>query len=474
MEEAMIPVEIEIVPLSESEVTVSIDYHSTGTPAVKRWRSDRSTIDSICDDLNRMLAEAAEEPFTDEEASLKRRETEERLKALGLALFQEILKEEGDNLRQRAAGPDHEGYVVFKIDRSMGYVPLEVMHDGRGFLSRDLAVGRIIITEEAASLSPGLDRPPHRVVITGDPTDDPRIRGDIEEELDAIRRVFQGRGDFSVKVALGRDVDRRFLLSNLPGTSIFHFTGHGSASELQGLSGIRLAGDRLLTGDALRGLRDPPRVAFLNMCTAASKAAWKGSLGIVETLLRRGTRACVASLWDLKSRSATFMASRFYAYVLKGEPFGQALRKARCDTSETMGGHDPTWAAYALYGNPSFSLLSTAALATRSGRLVRSLAAVFGILLFLAIALFPISMHKENRGTPGPVGVGYLLVESTPGDASMMIDGETCGRTPVTLETPLGRHHVVLEKEGYKLWEAWVDVKEAGRTSIHATLVEIR
>ena len=75
----------------------------------------------------------------------------------------------------------------------------------------------------------------------------------------------------------------------------------------------------------------------MNVCAPASEQTWKGSLGLIEVLLRRGTRACVASLWDLRSPSAAFVAMRFYAHLLAGVTFGEALRRARLEAAEKTG-----------------------------------------------------------------------------------------------------------------------------------------
>jgi len=470
----MKPAEIAIIAVSQQVLSVSVDYHGRGSPALKRWTADRSVVDGICERLEEVLREAAETAFTDEEKSDRARQTEERLASLGLALFQEILKEEGDALRLQPGDTGEERCLVFKIDRNLSYVPFELMHDGNGFLSHSLAMGRIILTDKVETAPQSEREPPFKVLIVGDPTDDPTIRDDVEREIAAVRRVFAGRRGYSLRIASGREVDQAFMLSNMPGAAVFHFTGHGAASGDQDRTGMRLQGDRILSGQALRGLRSPPGVVFLNMCTASPRGAWKGSIGIVETLLRRGARACIASLWEIRSKTATAVASSFYAHLLRGETFGHALRKARLDAIREAGLHDPTWAAYALYGDPRLKLLSGKVTAGGVQRALRCLAVVLGVVIYLAFLLFPASLHEERVGTGVTLPVGYLLVESHPGDATVLVDGVADARTPGTIELPVGRHHLVIEKQGYRRWEAWVEVKESIRTEVSADLVELR
>ena len=469
----MRPAEVAIIAVSDEVLSVSIDYHGHGAPALKRWTADRSVVDGICVALEEVLRDAAEETFTDDERAERKGQTEERLSSLGLALFQEILKEEGDTLMGGAADIREERWLIFKIDKAIAYIPLELMHDGNGFLSHSIAMGRIILTEDVETVQTSGSIPPVKILVVGDPTDDPAIRDDVEREIAAIRSVFAGQREYSMRIASGREVDRGFILSNMPGAAVFHFTGHGAVSEDRGRTGIRLQGDKILGGEALRGLRKPPGVVFLNMCTAAPRGAWKGPLGIVETLLRRGARASIASLWEVRSKTATVIASSFYSHLLEGETFGHALRRARLDAIRDTGLHDPTWAAYALYGDPRLKLVSTAPSGRRARRLLQGLTIALGIVIYLAFSLFPTALHKERVGTGPSHTVGYLLVESHPEDATVLVDGGAGVRTPGTIELPTGRHHLVIEKQGYRRWEAWVEVKESARTDVHADLMKL-
>jgi hypothetical protein len=468
----MKPVEIAIIAVSDRILSVSIEYHGRGASAIKRWTADRAVVDGICDNLDDLLCDAARTSFTEAEAAERRRQVADRLASLGLALFQEILKEEGDTLRDEAGALEGDRCLILKIDRTLAYVPFELMHDGTGFLSHRLAMGRIILTDEVEDAPSHGDTPPFRILIVGDPTDDPAIRDDVEREIAVVRAVFAGRRAYSLKIASGREVDRGFMLSNMPGATVFHFTGHGMVSDDPDGTGIRLQGGKILSGRTLRGLQRPPDLVFLNMCAAAPRNAWKGSLGIVETLLRRGVRACVATLWDLRSKTATAIASRFYAHVLEGDSSGHALRRARLDVIRETGLHDPTWAAYTLYGDPRLTLLGWKG-AARARRAMHAIAAALGIIAYLGLFLIPAAIREERIETAHRVPVGFVLVESHPEGADVLIDGEIRTRTPNTIELPVGRHHFEIEKQGYRRWEAWVDVKESSKASVHAGLVAL-
>jgi hypothetical protein len=468
----MMLIEVQITVASEDRLAVVIDYGGLKSPVIGRWHADRSAIAAISDDLDDLAEEALLEPVRDVEAADAKRETEEKLRSLGLALFQEIFGEEGDRLKRLELEHDDQGYLVFKIDRSLAQLPLEVMYDGEVFLSHRFAIGRIVYADETTP-PPSVERSkPLSVVIVGDPSDDPVIRGDVEEEIDSVKRVFSGRSEFTTRIAYGSEVDLKYMLSHLPGASVFHFTGHGVVSEDEASTGIQLGKEKVFSGRSIAGLQKPPVVAFFNMCTAVSKDAWRGTLGLVETLLRRGTGSCIASVWDLRSKSASVIAASFYGHILRDLTFGQALRRARLEAITRYGLNDLTWAAYTLYGDPQRRLLSGGLPEKGRGGL-RRLAIVVGIIILLAAILYPIETHREDFQVPNTVAMGYLLLESTPGDARVLIDGEEIGVTPFAAEVSVGSHKVSIEKAGYKKWEAWVVVKERPRNVIQAVLERV-
>jgi hypothetical protein len=498
-------IEIAITSLSRDALAASIDYHLEASPIVKRWQVDRAIVDGIWRAVRSTVAEALRVPAGGDDPE-RRREIGESLRCLGLALFREIFMDESDRIRDLAAdavtSSGERPLVIFKIDKSLAYLPLELMHDGRAFLSHSLPVGRVLYAEEAEVRAVSPQRGPYGIVLVGDPSEDGAIRGDVEREIDAVRNVFKSNRNFVLKITVGNEADQQRILADLPGSTVFHLSGHGVASDDERRAGVRLGGGRILSGHSLKGLQNAPTFAFLNICTPASEETWKGSLGLIETLLRRGTRACVASLWDLQSQSAVLVARRFYAHLLAGVTIGEALRRSRLEAAEKMGFHDPTWAAYALYGDPRWALIVAPAERGAPARRPRRGTlryAVFGVALaaLAAVILIPMATMKERpdqvapgqaavsdtedvtppedaASLPEPAEVGYLVVESTPKDARVLLDGEDLGTTPNTFEVPVGTHALVLAKTGYKQWEASVEVKQSPRSNVSVTLERLR
>jgi hypothetical protein len=517
----MSTVEIGITCSSPDVLSVSIDYQHQASPLVKKCLARRAVVDRICGEIHRAIADVIAEPPRGADKDRLGEEAAARLRGLGLALFQELLKDECDRVRNFGLEPDSRSAnaeadaardpaasaeapcMIFKLDKSLAYLPLELMHDGSTFLSRRFSTGRIIYADDAGVGGRSLGKAPRTVVIIGDPSEDPAIAADVEREVELVRDIFRPHPNFALRIASGREADTGYALANLPGTAALHFVGHGVVGEDDSTTGLKLSSGEILSGRSLDGLQDGPAFVFLNVCTPASQETWRGSLGVVEVLLRRGTRACIASLWEVGSQAASVLAERVYAHLVAGLSFGEALRRARSETADRTGEWDPTWAAYALYGDPRRRLVDdgpqTATAARGEARpWVRYLAFAALILGLAALVLVPTAIMREAdteldigapdqqaEGVPADTGgassapsevavVGYLVVQSTPKDARLLVDGEPMGITPCAIEVPVGSHEVAVEKPGFRRWEASVDVRESPRVTIDAVLEKTR
>lgn len=456
----MKPIEIEIIPVSGDRISVSVNYNVPGSvPMIRRWQVERPTLDEICRDLGDMV-----------DATLAGGRAGGSLEDAGRTFFEALFREQCDRLRNATSSEDI--YFIFKVDRSLAYLPFEVLHDGEKFLSQHFPLGRVIYSEAAGQYAGEAEMTGTRALVLGDPSDDPAIRDDVEREVDSLRDLFKKRGRYGLTIAMGREVSERLVLSLLPETALLHFTGHGHEGP-GGAGGLELHGGAVLTAEAFTGIRQPPAVAFFNTCSTASHGAWRSPLGIMETLISRGTRACVAPVWDVASGAATSMALSFYEHLLSGNTFGEALRKARAGLAQGGDPADPTWAAYALYGDPMSGLETGAAgrVKRRHGRL--ALRVFFAIIIALILILSPKTIDRRMPDVVVPVEVGYVILESEPEDARIFLDGEEVGLTPAAIEVSVGEHQVALMKKGYRRWQASVVVRKNPETVVRAALQEI-
>jgi hypothetical protein len=469
----MKPIEIEIIPVSADRISVSLNYNLPGSiPMIRRWQIERATLDEICGSVSEVVGSSlsgrpvggAAEVQTPDEGAL------DSFENAGRTFFEALFRDQCDRLRSTTRTGDI--FFLFKVDRTLAYLPFEILHDGEKFLSQHFAFGRVVYSESPAHAGGASELTGNRALILGDPSEDPVIRDDVEREVDSLRDLFRKSGQYATTIAMGREVSERMILSLLPETALLHFTGHGCEAP-DGTAGLGLYSGKVLAQEAFRGVQHPPAVAFFNTCSTASRETWRSPLGIMETLISRGTRACIAPLWDVASGAATSVALSFYTHLLSGETFGEALRRARVEAVEAGDRTDRTWAAYALYGDPASVLTSepTRAAGRDAGRI--ALRAFFAAIIGLLLILAPKAIDRDPPDAVAPIPVGYVILESEPADARIFLDGEEVGLTPSAIEVSVGKHQVAVMKKGYRRWQVSIDVKESPETVVRAVLQEI-
>ncbi len=86
------------------------------------------------------------------------------------------------------------------------------------------------------------------------------------------------------------------------------------------------------------------------------------------------------------------------------------------------------------------------------------------------VASIQIELRRGADPPPAPV-VGALLVESRPPGARVVIDGREVGTTPtVVSDVAAGTRSVRIELDGYRPWEASVDVPASDQVRVGASL----
>ena len=147
-----------------------------------------------------------------------------------------------------------------------------------------------------------------------------------------------------------------------------HYAGHAYFDKDNPIeSGLQLKDSRL-TARKIRLLSKGGSLVFLNACESGTVASDSQPqqvsyllrnpepvVGLASAFVYSGALGCIGSLWPVYDQPAADLAVSFYRHVLAGEPTGEALRLAR---SEIRAAHprEITWAAYVLYGDPTYRL----------------------------------------------------------------------------------------------------------------------
>jgi CHAT domain-containing protein len=109
-----------------------------------------------------------------------------------------------------------------------------------------------------------------------------------------------------------------------------------------------------LMGGDLSGIRTRRPLVFLNACHSGQVALGLTGLGGWADKFFREARASafVGTLWEVSDDLAAEFAHTFYTLLADGKPLGEALRAARLHIRDKEQAN-PTWLAYALYGDPN-------------------------------------------------------------------------------------------------------------------------
>jgi class 3 adenylate cyclase len=176
------------------------------------------------------------------------------------------------------------------------------------------------------------------------------VPGQAQEEIDAVSGVL---GPGSVIDSLDQLLD----LIGSGRCGALHFACHNSFAADGGGSSIKLDGGpfvpTLLNSAATtRSLAERSPLVFINACRSAGAVPQFGRmLGWAQQFMAAGAGAFVGTLWPVRSETAAGFACTFYEQLHAGHPLGEAAHLARRSTG--TGDVDPTWLAYAIYGDPA-------------------------------------------------------------------------------------------------------------------------
>lgn len=139
---------------------------------------------------------------------------------------------------------------------------------------------------------------------------------------------------------------------------VLHFACHSRFDPEDG-SSIRLDSTFtptfLATAATDQTLAKTKPVVFINACRSLGQVPSYNKLdGWAEKFMRAGAGAFIGSLWEVTDETARAFAENLYERLVIGESLGVAVMAARRAVASEPG--DPSWLAYAVYGDPQASI----------------------------------------------------------------------------------------------------------------------
>jgi hypothetical protein len=147
--------------------------------------------------------------------------------------------------------------------------------------------------------------------------------------------------------------------------SVLHIAGHGDIIE--GNGGVVLSSGVTFGAREIKSMRIVPELAFVNCChlgkisgtSEGQRSRLKKGLpgfaaNVAEELIKIGVRCVIAAGWAVDDDAAMLFARTFYAHLLRGHRFVEAVGLARALTHARFP-QSNTWAAYQCYGDPDWT-----------------------------------------------------------------------------------------------------------------------
>jgi len=172
-----------------------------------------------------------------------------------------------------------------------------------------------------------------------------------QDEVAAIGQIL-GQAAGTVISDLGELLN----LLDAGSTGLLHFACHNTFSLDTGGSSIKMVGGAFVpallnsaVGRRCLAARSP--LIFINACRSAGVSAqYTQMMGWASQFMEAGAGAFVGTLWPVRSSQASLFAEAFYSALTAGASLGQASLTARQTAKDDA---DPTWLAYATYGDPT-------------------------------------------------------------------------------------------------------------------------
>jgi hypothetical protein len=267
------------------------------------------------------------------------------------ALFPHHLKDEYPTLLQhRDAHQQAEGRALtWVISSDEPWIPWELVRPSlpaADFLAADFALLRHL---------PGANPGDHLTLRTGHLVR-PSLDLEMVAEEHATLSAFT-RGRFILAEPIST-LQKFLALCQQGGTQLLHVATHGGfdAHDIP-LSPIKLEDGEVILQDLNRlrasGLIADKPLVFLNACHSGRLGLdLVGPDGWAKRFIKDfGVTAFIGSQWEIQDDLSALFSQEFYGQLAAGKRLGQAVHQAR-KSVRVQQPANPTWLAYACYGNP--------------------------------------------------------------------------------------------------------------------------
>lgn len=278
------------------------------------------------------------------------------LRKTGQVLFKQLFPEEIQVALQRSENSD----LYLRLDENLLHVPWELCHDGEDFLALKFRIGRQVLTGHkppAALKNSEADVISMLIII--DPSE---TLAHAQREAEHLCSILEKGTSIKIEIIGGRQACKLHLIKEMQGKELVHFIGHSFYDQEHPARSGWVLKDGLLTSEEISRMNYPPGLVFSNSCQSLATGSQEGyffdekSLGVGGGFMMAGVRNFIGPIWVIHDEDSVRFAAHFYQKLIKGNSLGEALQEARKEVVRSSGLENLLWAAYMLYGDPTYSL----------------------------------------------------------------------------------------------------------------------
>lgn len=243
-------------------------------------------------------------------------------------------------------------------DANISFIPFDCLKDP---FNKNLIESHLISYSHTYGNSISKDHSNSKEIFTLAPQYPPSInlspkeRGSFYELKFSLEECQQIQNYYPYAKSLSRHITKNNLLDTLTNASIFHFAGHGKASNDS--SYLLLANNQeYLRYEDISNYYNNMDLVVLSACETGL-GIWNpgdGSKSLAKAFIESGTGAVVYSLWNMNDNSTQKIMGYFYQYLSKGQAKDEALRNAKLSYINESTGDDKQnfyWAGFVATGD---------------------------------------------------------------------------------------------------------------------------
>lgn len=269
-----------------------------------------------------------------------------------------------DKVRQK-------GDYLWTLDKDSAAYPWELLQDNTKEADPLCVSGGMIrrLSTDTYRLKVNVKRAAfHTALVIGDPNTNgfaTPLKG-AAQEAECVANAF-AQSNFTVNRVIRKNAEEVVKSIFSDDYKVIHIAAHGYISpDNIKETGVVIGNNLFLTPADFNQLGAVPELVFINCCHLAETNSrrekemqdrYKLAANIGTQLIQMGVKAIVAAGWAVQDDAAEDFAQEFYAQMLSGVPFGEAVKQARKQVYKKYKNSNNTWGAYQCYGDPFYTLV---------------------------------------------------------------------------------------------------------------------